>query len=129
MVLLHGIYRTSAIRGELMRVCGHYTCLVGQSNDGLITNTYGQNYSFYLDEIPMQRLQAADRYKPKGMESLVYWHYPKSEYPRYRLNVYAAQDPETAQMLKIRTGPSFVKPGEVILVEGALALYQALRIQ
>ncbi len=62
------------------------------------------------------------------IEGLVdYFHWQPTESLeltlRYRLNVYAAQDPETAQMLKIRTGPSFVKPGEVILVEGALALW------
>lgn len=123
VVLLHGIYRTNATTGELMRVRGHYTCLIGQTKEELITNTFGQNFTFELAKIPMQRLQAKDRYRAKGLESLVYLHCPAANYPRYRLNVYAAQNGELAQVMKIRDGRSFAKPNEAILLEGALALW------
>lgn len=123
VVLLHGIYRTSPSTGELMRVRGHYTCLIGETKGALIANTFGQNFTFQLAKLPMQRVQVEDRYRAKGMESLVYLHYPKVNYPRYRLNVYAAQSEEFAQVLKMQEDRSFAESNEAILLEGALALW------
>ncbi|WP_162028641.1 MULTISPECIES: hypothetical protein [unclassified Lentimonas] len=123
VILLHGTYRTNATTDELARINGHYTCLTGQSEEGLTINTYARDFTFSLTEIPMLQLQSTDRYKAKGMESMIHIHYPKADYPRYQLRVYAAAQSEFAQMLQFKGGQSFARPDETVLLEGALALW------
>lgn len=120
VILFHGIYETDLTTGLLRRTKGHYTCLIGQDNQHLIANTYAMNYRFHLSDLPMTLLDKPDRYKPSGLESVIYLRRPEQDYPRYRFRSFAAQDKDHAKLQLNTGGQIFTEPNEIILLEGAL---------
>lgn len=121
IILIHGIYQTNPSTGQLGRVTGHYTCLLGYKQNHLIANTYGNNYTFNLVKIPMSQLTPNDRYRPLGGTSLVYLHYPSANYPRYRFKSFSAADPDNALLQRNHSSQLFAEPDQSILLEGALS--------
>lgn len=126
VVLIHGIYRQDPTSRLLIRNRGHYTCLINQTDHGLVSHTYGKDYPFSLDRLSMSEIVIKDRYRPKGAESLVYLHYPKDAFPRYTFRSYAPEDCEHALKQKHRNLFGFANAQEIILLEGALAFWIGL---
>ena len=120
VILFHGIYGTDPNTGQLQRTKGHYTCLIGQTEEHLIANTYAINYPFTLKDLPMTQLNQQDRYKPSGLESMIYLRRPETNTPRYRFRSFAAEDKAHAKLQLNTGGQIFAEPNETILLEGAL---------
>lgn len=120
ILLLHGIYERDSNTQQLVRVDGHYTCLIGKKSSHFLGQTYGVDYVFTLDDLPMRTLQPDDRYRSAGTESLVYLRFPESEYPRYHFRSFAPVDRKQASLQSNREGPGFAQTDQIILLEGAL---------
>ena len=122
-ILVYGIHRTDPETNLLERVTGHYTCLLSASESALTANTYGNDYRFTLNAIPMKSLRAQDRYRPTGLASLIALKYPEDEFEDYTFRSFAAAQPDIAHQQIKQSGPALCKANETVLLEGALAIW------
>ncbi|MGC6424749.1 MAG: hypothetical protein ACON4O_07165 [Lentimonas sp.] len=122
VILFHGVYKEDPQTKQLERAYGHYSCLTGLSDDRLVANTYGKNYTFTLDPLPMRKLSPKSRYQPTSIQSYIYLKCNPEDFPRYRFTSFAANNKEFTQLQRNEAGQLFAYPDETILLEGALVI-------
>ena len=120
IILFHGIYSVDTAKGQLTRSYGHYSCLVGSNDTGLIANTYARNYSFSLKPIPMDDVSPEFRYRPTSLKSYVYLNCPEEEFPRYQFQTISPSDKQHALLQTNEAGNIFAYSNETILLEGVI---------